>query len=322
MKVNYIVFDLEWNQAADLRTRRANSLLFEIIEIGAVKLNEKKEQIDDFHELIKPQVFHTMNQVTGDLIHLKMEQLEDCRSFPEVAADFVQWCGSDFIFCTWGNLDLTELQKNMDYYNMTPVSEKTLQYYDVQKLFSIAFEDRKSRRTLQYAVDFLHIRKDVDFHRAYTDAYYTAEVIKRIGDDRVFRNYSFDTYHLPRNKSEEIKICFEDYAKYISREFADKPAAMGDREVTATQCFLCGAKTRKKIPWFTSNGKHYYTVVYCARHGAIKGKIRLRRSEDNKIYVVKTMKQIGPDVVQDIMNKKNQVRKSRKERRHKKEGLD
>ena len=84
--MNYIVFDLEWNQAADLRTRRANSLLFEIIEIGAVKLNEKKEQIDDFHELIKPQVFHTMNQVTGDLIHLKMEQLEDCRSLPRISS--------------------------------------------------------------------------------------------------------------------------------------------------------------------------------------------------------------------------------------------
>ena len=88
--VNYIVFDLEWNQAADLRTRRANSLLFEIIEIGAVKLNEKREKIDDFHELIKPQVFHTMNQVTGDLLHLKIEQLEDSRSFPEVAGDFVR----------------------------------------------------------------------------------------------------------------------------------------------------------------------------------------------------------------------------------------
>lgn len=84
--MNYIVFDLEWNQAADLRTRRASSLLFEIIEIGAVKLNEKREHIDDFHELIRPQVFRTMNQVTGDLIHLKMEQLEDCRSFSEVAA--------------------------------------------------------------------------------------------------------------------------------------------------------------------------------------------------------------------------------------------
>lgn len=45
-QVNYIVFDLEWNQAADIRTRQENSLLFEIIEIGAVKLNEKREQID------------------------------------------------------------------------------------------------------------------------------------------------------------------------------------------------------------------------------------------------------------------------------------
>lgn len=319
--MNYIVFDLEWNQAADLKTRRANRLLFEIIEIGAIKLNEKREQIDDFHELIKPQVFHTMNQVTGDLIHLKIEQLENCRSFPDVAADFVKWCGSDYIFCTWGSLDLTELQKNMDYYHMTPVSEKTLMYYDVQKLFSISFEDRKSRRTLQYAVDFLNINKDVVFHRAYTDAYYTAEIVKRISDDRVFRNYSFDTYHLPGNKSEEIKISFEDYAKYISREFPDKQTAMEDREVTEDRCFICGAKTRKKIPWFTNNGKHYYTIVSCARHGVIKGKIRLRRAESGRIYVVKTMKQADTDMVQDIIDKKNQVRKNRKEKRHKKEGI-
>lgn len=317
--MNYIIFDLEWNQAADLRTRRANSLLFEIIEIGAVKLNEKREQIDDFHELIKPQVFHTMNQVTGDLIHLKMEQLENCRSFLEVASDFIRWCGSDYIFCTWGSLDLTELQKNMDYYHMTPMSEKTLKYYDIQKLFSIAFEDRKSRRTLQYAVDFLDIQKDVVFHRAYADAYYTAEIIKRIENDRVFQNYSFDTYRLPRNKAEEIRICFEDYSKYISRAFPDKLKAMEDREVTACRCFVCGAKTKKKIPWFTNNGKHYYTIVACPRHGMIKGKIRLRRTEHGRIYVVKTMKQVDSDGVQDIINKKNQVRRSRKERRHKKE---
>lgn len=319
--MNYIVFDLEWNQAADMRTRRANSLLFEIIEIGAVKLNENRDKLDDFHELIKPQVYHTMNQVTGDLLHLKMEQLENCRSFPEVAGDFVRWCGRDYVFCTWGSLDLAELQKNMDYYHMAPVSEKTLKYYDIQKLFSIAFEDSKSRRTLQYAVDFLGIRKDVAFHRAYTDAYYTAQIVKRIESDAVFENYSFDTYRLPRNESEEIQVCFADYAKYISREFSDKPAAMGDKEVTSTRCFLCGARTRKKIPWFTNNGKHYYTVVSCARHGAIKGKIRLRRTEKGRIYVVKTMRQIDSDGVQDILNKKNQIRQNRKERRHKKEGL-
>lgn len=317
--MNYVVFDLEWNQAADLQTRLENDLIFEIIEIGAIKLNEKKEQTDDFHELIRPQVFHTMNQVTGELIHLKMEQLEGCRSFPEVASDFIKWCGNSYIFCTWGNLDLMELQRNMDYYEMTPMSERTIKYYDIQKLFSIAFEDKKLRRTLQYAVDFLDIRKDVAFHRAYTDAYYTAEVIRKIRNNQVFENYSFDTYRLPRNKSEEIKISFRDYSKYISREFADKIAAMQDKEVLSTKCFICGAKTKKKIPWFTNNGKNYYTIVNCSRHGAIKGKIRLRKSmrHTNKIYVVKTMRQAAPEMISEIIGKKNQIRENRKEKRKK-----
>jgi hypothetical protein len=34
------------------------------------------------------------------------------------------------------------------------------------------------------------------------------------------------------------------------------------------------------------------------------------------------MKQIGPDMVQDILEMKNQIRKNRKERRHKKEGVN
>ena len=79
--MNYIVLDLEWNQASDSKTKEENQLIFEIIEIGAVKLNEEKKQIASFHELIKPQVFHRMHQITGELIHLKMEQLENCRTF-------------------------------------------------------------------------------------------------------------------------------------------------------------------------------------------------------------------------------------------------
>ncbi len=63
------------------------------------------------------------------------------------------------------------------------------------------------------------------------------------------------------------------------------------------------------------DGKHYYTIAVCMKHGPIKGKIRLRRAEDNMVYVIKTMKQAGAEVEADVMNKKEQVRNSRKERR-------
>lgn len=41
--MNYIVFDLEWNQSPDGKKNRNEKLPFEIIEIGAVKVNSKRK---------------------------------------------------------------------------------------------------------------------------------------------------------------------------------------------------------------------------------------------------------------------------------------
>ena len=41
--MNYIVFDLEWNQSPNGKERENPRLPFEIIEIGAVKLNSRLE---------------------------------------------------------------------------------------------------------------------------------------------------------------------------------------------------------------------------------------------------------------------------------------
>ena len=53
--MNYIVFDLEWNQSPGGKKYSNSRLPFEIIEIGAVKMNEKREPVDVFQRLIKPQ---------------------------------------------------------------------------------------------------------------------------------------------------------------------------------------------------------------------------------------------------------------------------
>ena len=313
--MNYIVLDLEWNQAADMKTKLSHELVFEIIEIGAVKLNEQMQQIDAFHELIKPQVFHKMHQITGELIHLTIEQLQNCRVFPEVAQDFVAWCGEDCVFCTWGNLDLLELQRNMDYYKMTPLSEKPIQFYDVQKLFSIAFEDKKLRRTLEFATDYLQIEKDIAFHRADSDAYYTALVLQKMNNSDVLMNYSFDTYRIPRSKKDEVHIRFAEYEKYISRGFLDKMSAMEDREVVSTRCYLCRTSMKKKVRWFTTNGKHYYAIAHCEKHGLFKGKIRMRKTLTGQVYVVKTIKPVSEEIMEDILQKKEQAKAIRREKR-------
>ncbi len=299
--MDYIVFDLEWNQGA--AGQEVKEIPFEIIEIGAVKLNEEFHMTGEFSRLVKPQIYHEMNQITGKLVHMTIEELEGEKVFPQVAKDFLEWCGKDYIFCTWGQMDLMELQKNMKYYGMEPLESGPLKYYDVQKLFSIGFEDRKSRRALEYAIDFLRLEKDVPFHRAYSDAYYTAKIMEKL-EPSVFDNFSFDVFVPPKTRKDEIKVIFNNYAKYISREFENKAEALEDREVMSVKCYLCGHNIKRKMKWATPNGKHYYCAGYCGVHGYVKVKVRVRKSENDKVYIVKTTKLIGEDELERMKQKR------------------
>ena len=322
--MNYIVLDLEWNQSTNGEPEMPG-IPFEIIEIGAIKLNGDGVMLSEFSKLIKPSVYKEMHKVTSRLIHLQMQELERGKPFSEVMESFLQWCGGEeYLFCTWGSLDLTELQRNMRYYKMTPLSEGPIAFLDAQKLFSLAYEDGKSRRSLENAVDQAALEKDIPFHRAFSDAYYTAKLLTKMITEKpnVLKNVSFDIFHPPVSREKEIHIQFDSYVKYISREFTDKKEAFGDREVISSKCYLCHRNLKKKLKWFTVNGKHYYCVAYCDKHGYFKNKLRLRKSEEDRVYVVKTTKQIGEEDVavlreksvhaKELHRRKNRSRKETK----------
>lgn len=315
---NFIVLDLEWNQSSERKHKETSSLPFEIVEIGAVKLDFHKNIIDRYSQLIKPQVYHQMHYMTQKIIHLDMDELEDGRQFPSVVEEFIEWCGDNYIFCTWGSVDLTELQRNMEYYSLIPLSKGPLKYLDIQKLFSIAFEDGKVRRALEYAVDFFDIKKEEEFHRALSDAYYTALVFKKINDPRVENYVSFDVFHVPENKKEEIRVVFDNYSKYISREFENKNLAIADKEVASSRCYICGKNAKKKIRWFSANTKHYYCLAYCNEHGYIKGKIRMKHTDSENVYAIKTLKLISEEEARKVIEKKDHLRMQRRNKRKEK----
>lgn len=316
--MNYIVFDLEWNQSNTGKEPECARLPFEIIEIGALKLNSEFEVVSEFSRLIKPQVYHEMHRITSRLIHMRMEELNRGEPFVKVMKDFLEWCGEEeYMFCSWGPLDLTELQKNMRFYKMDALANKPIAFLDIQKLFSIAYEDRKTRRALEWAVDYMDVEKDIPFHRAFSDAYYTAKVMSGIENKGVFKNVSYDVFNPPMKREDEVKVQFDTYAKYISRVFADKMAAFADREVSSSKCYLCHRNLRKKVKWFTSNGKNYYCIAHCEKHGYLKGKIRVRRTDGGEVFVIKTTKFISEQDMEAILNKKAHAQEMRKKKNKK-----
>ena len=89
--MNYIVFDLEWNQPIDGIQTENRVLPFEIVEIGAIKINSEKQIISEFTQIIKPNVYKEINYITGKLIHLKMNELKMGKPFVETINEFLEW---------------------------------------------------------------------------------------------------------------------------------------------------------------------------------------------------------------------------------------
>jgi inhibitor of KinA sporulation pathway (predicted exonuclease) len=310
---------LEWNQSDSAAEEALPEIPFEIIEIGAIKVNDMGIVLSGFSELVKPQVYHELNHITSKLIHMQMEELERGKPFQEVMQRFLEWCGDEeYRFCTWGPLDLTELQRNMSYYNMEPLSNGPLPFIDAQKIYTLAYdEDKKNKRTLEYAVDALCIEKDIPFHRAFSDAYYTSKVLVQMLNDapEKFAYVSYNLFNPPLTRKDEVKVQFDTYAKYISRVFDDKTQALADREVISSKCYLCHCNLKKKIKWFSSNGKRYYCLAYCEKHGYLKGKIRVYKADGDKVYVVKTTKLISAEEAEAISEKRNHAREVRKKKK-------
>ena len=248
---NYIVFDLEWNQSANGKEKSIPHFPFEIIEIGAVKLNEAFQMTDEFHRLIRPQVYTQMHHAISEVTHMNMKELQkDGNLFPDAAAEFLSWCGEDAVFCTWGNMDLLELQRNMDFYHMENPFPKPLFYYDVQKLYGLFCRDN-ARISLDSAVEEQQLMEARPFHRALDDAYYTGKLLTMLGNtpgpETILPFLSVDYYRLPSNRKEEIRITFPGYSKYVSRVFDTKEDAMASKNVTEMMCYRCGRMLRKKV---------------------------------------------------------------------------
>ncbi len=316
ISVNYIVFDLEWNQCPYGKGHENKKLPFEIIEIGAVKLNNDREIVDTFHRMIRPKVYKKLHYRTREIVNLTSKDLQNGTPFPIAVKEFLTWSGGDSVFCTWGSVDLTELQRNMKFYGELHMLKGPFHYYDVQKLFAVEFETMKSRRSLEYGADYLHLEKNKTFHRALSDAWYTAEIFQKIDINVVLAYDSIDSYQNPKLKTEEIHMVYNGYSKYISREFPTKEVAMMDAEVKASYCCLCGRNSRKKIRWFSASSKNYYCMAVCPVHGYMKGKIRMKHNDDGGLYVVKTIKVSNERELEMIRAKKNELREKRRKKRH------
>lgn len=186
--MNYIIYDLEFNQkSTDISNSEAalSSLPFEIIQIGAIKLNENFETVSVFNTLIRPTVHTRIHPFIENLTGINDSKVSIHKSFPQVYEDFIRFTGrEENVLCVWGTVDIKELLRNIKFHELPALSD--FKFIDVQHYASKYFKVPKGFRiSLKNSVELLNIPSENDFHDAFNDAYYTSEVFKIIYDDTV-----------------------------------------------------------------------------------------------------------------------------------------
>lgn len=110
--MKYIVMDLE----ATCDENRDSGLVKEIIEIGAVKVDEKGNILDSYDSFVRPSFSTTLTPFCTQLTSITQEQVDSARYLPDVVDEFKAWAGidnNDYVLCSWGDYDRKQLIRDL-----------------------------------------------------------------------------------------------------------------------------------------------------------------------------------------------------------------
>lgn len=71
---------------------------------------------------------------------------------------------------------------------------------------------------------------------------------------------------------------------------------------------------KRKLRWFINNSRIYESISVCQKHGSIKGKVRIRKTDEGTFYAVKTLKRVSEEKAEELREKRDSLRKNAEQR--------
>jgi inhibitor of KinA sporulation pathway (predicted exonuclease) len=172
--MNVIVYDLEFTVI------RKQEWLAEIIEIGAVRVQESEGQLkitDSFQTFVKPLRDASFNQHTTAFTGITYQDIQNAPALGAAIEAFRSWIGAgSYYMCAWGPDDKYQLVKSCNEHKI-PL-DWIRNHNDIQKQFSKKRSGEGTYRQigLKKALEMLEIGFEGSHHRAVDDAANTAKV--------------------------------------------------------------------------------------------------------------------------------------------------
>jgi inhibitor of KinA sporulation pathway (predicted exonuclease) len=251
--MNFVVLDLEWNGAYSKRIKR---FINEIIEFGAVLVDEDLNVIDTFDVLVRPQVGKKISGKVSTLTSITDGDLEDGLLFMQAVSKFSKWA-RDAVVMTWGTSDILTLIENCRYFCGNGRIPFLNRYVDLQEYCEsmLPVERTGQQMGLSTAAELLHVNEDeFDHHRALGDSLLTLACLKKI--------YSLQTLKpfIQNACSDE----FYDKMEFRTTPICDLRNPLIRPQHLAFYCENCGKRARRVSDWQLHN-KSFRAEFHC-RH--------------------------------------------------------
>ena len=189
--MRYIVVDFEMNPVSRVYKEQKAICTNEIIQIGAVLLDENYQEKDSFQTYVKPRFSEELRRNIVRLTGITDDMLVSAPGFTEALKAFFAWClscGDEIQIIQWSESDYSQiageiLQKQY----MLTVQEKTLmtEWHDFQKEYGDVI-GAEHETSLSYAVMLAGEEFVGKRHDALHDARNTARIFRtvRIPEER------------------------------------------------------------------------------------------------------------------------------------------
>ncbi len=249
----YVIFDLEWNNAY---SHSRHGIVNEILEIGAVMVDEGLSLVDRFSQVVRSQLSRKVSGRIKRITHISNEEMNSGIGFADALEAFDDWVGGrDCLFMTWGETDIRVLIDNYKMFLATSRIPFMGMYCDLQRYCQERISAPKHQQIgLNAAAEQLGVDIDDDthLHRALDDCVVSLNCLKRCYDrDALLRR---------------AHICdqsFYEKLKFKAHYTTDRSDPRVDPDRVRFTCSDCMRQMERVSDWRCAN-RSFRAVFSCA----------------------------------------------------------
>ena len=176
----YVIVDLEMCNVPKGIKREAYNWRNELIQIGAVVVDESLNITDEFMTLVSPE-FGVIDNFIEKLTGISRKAVQGAPKVKEALELFVNWLPSDAVLVSWSENDESQIRKEIEVKNIfiEGLDDYLDTWVDCQKTFGEKMNAQKNYK-LSEALIIADIDYDEGEHDALVDAKNTAQLFVKM----------------------------------------------------------------------------------------------------------------------------------------------